>query len=77
MKYLYTPSISEVKFAFIERPSAIPYEDQRGKAFDRWLNEVKAQAWDEGFTRGFYDPLAGADRDASESDAANPYRKGN
>ena len=26
--------------------------------FDRWLDEVKAQVWDEGFTRGFYDPLA-------------------
>ena len=36
--------------------------------------EAKAAAWDEGFTRGFYDVLAGGDRDASESAAENPYR---
>ena len=36
--------------------------------------ETKAAAWDEGFTRGFYDALAGGDRDASESAAENPYR---
>ena len=36
--------------------------------------ETKAAAWDEGFTRGFYDVLAGGDRDASESAAENPYR---
>lgn len=35
---------------------------------------IKAAAWDEGFTRGFYDVLAGGDRDASESSAENPYR---
>ena len=74
MKYLYTPSTSEVKFAFIERPSAIPYEDQRGKAFDRWLNEVKAQAWDEGWSeRAGYD----ATPDVEEPNPTNPYRKGN
>lgn len=49
----------------------------KSAAFDSQLNEAKAQAWDDGFTRGFYDPLAGADGDASESGAANPYRKGN
>lgn len=32
-------------------------------------------AWDEGFDRGFYDPLAGSDKDASESGAKNPYRR--
>ena len=37
--------------------------------FDRWLNEVKAQAWDEGYVAGA-DPHCG-------SQALNPYRKGN
>lgn len=41
---------------------------------DREAREAKAAAWDEGFTRGFYDILAGGDRDASESAAENPYR---
>ena len=34
-----------------------------------------ARVWDEGFTRGFYDPLAGGPRDASESAATNPYER--
>jgi len=38
------------------------------------MREAQAVAWDEGFDRGFYDPLAGSDRDASESLARNPYR---
>ena len=37
--------------------------------FDAWLNEVKAQAWDEGYVAGA-DPHCG-------SQALNPYRKGN
>lgn len=37
------------------------------------LNAAKRDAWNEGFTRGFYDVLAGGDRDACESAAANPY----
>lgn len=32
-----------------------------------------AEAWEAGFERGFYDPLAGSTRDASESAASNPY----
>jgi hypothetical protein len=35
---------------------------------------LAAEAWDRGFDRGFYDPLAGRDRDASESAAFNPFR---
>lgn len=38
--------------------------------------ETAATAWDEGFTRGFYDVLAGGTRDASESSAVNPYERG-
>jgi len=34
-----------------------------------------AEAWDEGFDRGFYDPLAGSSKDASESVVANPYER--
>lgn len=40
------------------------------------IRQAKAEAWDEGFDRGFYDPLAGdgqSGRDASESAAKNPY----
>ena len=48
---------------------AIQNGDERG-----FVARMLAEAWDEGFTRGFYDVLAGADRDASESAADNPYR---
>ena len=34
--------------------------------FDAWLNEVKAQAWDEGFHESFID-----------ANATNPHREGN
>jgi len=51
------------------------------KLSDRILDQItpaivaraKAEAWDEGFSRGFYDPLAGSAKDASESRARNPY----
>lgn len=40
---------------------------------DEQIQRAKAEAWDAGFTRGFYDVLAGSDRDASESTAVNPH----
>ena len=39
----YTPTTEEVRSYF--RGSS----DSRGKEFDRWLAEVKAQAWKEGW----------------------------
>jgi hypothetical protein len=41
--------------------------------YERDIAEAKAAAWDEGFTRGFGDVLAGGSHDASESAAVNPY----
>lgn len=42
----------------------------------RTESEVKAEAWDEGYTRGFYDRelLSGDSRDACEGASENPYR---
>jgi hypothetical protein len=47
--------------------SAAPTEDE--------IQARLAAAWDEGFTAGFYDPLAGwiPPHDASESTRENPY----
>lgn len=54
-----------------------PIDPSQIALLDAWAAEIttraKAAAWDEGFNRGFYDSLAGADRDASESAAVNPY----
>lgn len=42
----------------------------------RALRQIKAEAWDEGFTSGFYSGQAlPAGSDASESVARNPYDK--
>lgn len=49
-------------------------EDLARAALEAAAPYIRAQAWDEGFDRGFYDPLAGSDKDASESLAVNPYR---
>ena len=49
---------------FMQTPSP-----SRVEKFDKWLDEVKAQAWDEGY-------IAGADPHCG-SQALNPYRKGN
>ena len=65
---------SRVKAGFCGSPAS-PMFSILAERFDLWLAEVKADAWDEGFTRGFYDVLAGGDRDPSESPARNPYRK--
>lgn len=42
----------------------------RGEAFDRWLAEVKADAWDDGYAIGWND---GSVRRLEE---VNPYRQG-
>lgn len=43
--------------------------------FEKYADEAAADAWDEGFTSGFYDPLAApSTHDASESTRKNPYR---
>lgn len=45
--------------------------------FDTWLNEVKAEAWTEGFDKGFYrGQILHGDYDASEAGIENPYEVG-
>lgn len=47
--------------------------DALAPLIDRLVEQARAEAWDKGFSRGFYDVLAGGDRDACESAAVNPY----
>lgn len=85
----YTPTTDEVRDryarAVLDGGSSIGTYDRamtaqavRGEGFDRWYEAERrkwqAEAWDEGFTRGFYaaqtmPPTA----DASESSARNPH----
>ena len=45
---------------------------QNAAEFDRWLAEVKAEAWDEGYKNGYRD----RGREASYEPGTNPYREG-
>jgi len=47
--YEYVPPTSEVRFAFVERSSAMPFKAQRRAAFDQWLNNELAKAWARGY----------------------------
>lgn len=69
----YTPRTSEVRNTALSYGHALPSEAE----WDRWLDEVKAAAWDAGYTRGFYDsqPLPNT-ADASEGSSENPYQEG-
>lgn len=55
-------------------PACYDYKVEARTILEAAAPHMLADAWDKGFDRGFYDPLAGRDRDASESRAANPYR---
>lgn len=80
-----TPSIAGARALWLQEhpnvdPSCWDMLDDETQAY--WVEKagpvveaVTAEVWDEGFDRGFYDPLAGSTRDASESLAINPYRK--
>ena len=62
----YTPTTEEVRNAiwllkYLDTPVALP--DETG--FDRWLAEVKAQAWQEGW-----------DTKPPYQEINNPYRQG-
>jgi len=66
----YTPTTEEVYRAHWR---GTPMRSENGLreyvALDRWLAEVKAQAWKEGFTHGSNSPVSGQTTD-------NPYRQG-
>ena len=59
----YTPNSEEVKTAWC----MLTHADE---SFDRWLAEVKAQAWEEGYISGT------VDTHRNEVSKGNPYRQG-
>ena len=64
----YTPTTEEVSIGWAWYKSGWIHSDEIQPQFDRWLAEVKAQAWEDGFIRGVNFFNAG--------DAPNPYRQG-
>lgn len=84
----YTPTAEDIEDAWCSRydgeHSWSSGEERRGyeAEFNRWLNAIKAEAWDEGHDAGWAsrheDALIGwVPSDPHESDARNPYRKAN
>lgn len=69
----YTPTTADVEDAWCSRwdgeHSWASGEELRGyeAEFDRWLKQVKAEAWDEGRAAGWAEDCA--------YDAPNPYRQ--
>ena len=61
-----TPTTLEVRESYTYFRGAIPTVEHEAE-FDRWLNEVKAEAWEEGANAGYADALA--DRETMR----NPY----
>lgn len=67
----YTPTTEQVRKYWLDKwaPSA-----NLDAQFDRWLNEIRAKAWTEGFDKGFYrGQILYGDYDASEAGIENPY----
>ena len=44
----YTPSTEDVRESYTYFRGTIPTVEHEAE-FDRWLNEVRAEAWDEGY----------------------------
>ena len=63
----YTPTTNEVRKRYSRG-----YLTEHVQEFDRWLAEVKADAWQDG---AYY--IAGRDNElVAKADADNPYRQG-
>ena len=68
----YTPTTEEVRgryFWYGDYGDKEPVEIEA--EFDRWLNEVKAQVWEQGYAIGWATAWHGL-----EHPARNPYRQG-
>lgn len=70
----YRPTTQEVRTSYgaaVTFPTmSLP---ERRRAFDRWLEQVKAEAWDEGFADGVNHDLG--DWENAPSIIKNPYRQ--
>ena len=62
----YTPTTEDIRAGWEYATAVIG--DEGTAQFDRWLAEVKAQAWDRGYEAGL--------TDFASSMTTNPYRQG-
>lgn len=71
----YVPTTDDLRKAWVEHTWAYGGTVIAKREFDRWLAQVKADAWDEGYRAGWSDGgdanVAGLDPDDEHH---NPYR---
>ena len=75
----YTPTTEEVAKSYVWFRDQAFTDDKLRAEFDRWLAEVKAQAWEEGFDAGEHDVfgrIAKVEWDKEHTCIPNPYRQG-
>ena len=71
----WTPTTKQVREQFTrEEPPRIGTVAEKSRAFDRWLEQVKAEAWDEGFDAGERDAFD-LDENPNHECIKNPYRR--
>ena len=71
----YTPPTEQVREIYAEirhESTGLGFDPHRAE-FDRWLEQVKAEAWDEGFADGVNHDLG--DWDNAPAIINNPYRQ--
>lgn len=70
----YTPSTDEVRNEYIDTANPSWLDEEIGREFDRWLQHVKAEAWNEGFESGHY---VNEEESRDCGCRNNPYKKEN
>ena len=71
----YTPTTEQVREQYSrEQPPHIGTVSEKRAEFDRWLDAVKAEAWDEGFDAGERDAFH-LDTHPDHTCTPNPYRQ--
>lgn len=70
----YTPTTEQVRDLYaLSDPAGKTWQVYEAE-FDRWLQQVKAEAWEEGFADGVNHDLG--DRENAPEIINNPYRQG-
>ena len=79
----YIPETNDVRMNYVDGTRQLHGKNMRLEdvysEFDRWLAEVKAQAWEEGFDAGEHDVfgrIAKVEWDKEHTCIPNPYRQG-
>lgn len=73
----YTPTTGRVRDAYTRalRQAFIASSGEHNAEFDRWLNKVKRQAWEEGFDAGERDVFEHEKHNYENPCIENPYKE--